>query len=355
MTLPRNWPLFPAGLAGGTLAYSIGLPMPFMLGAIAGAGLAVNGIERSQGPQDLRPPKLLRDVFISLIGAMIGASFTPELLAAMPLFWPSILALLIFIITAQAVGFVVMRRLGGYAAPDAFYASMPGGLIEAAILGEKAGADARLISVQHFIRIMLLVFAMPLIFWIATGDRVGSAAGQQIGDHPAAALDVALIVLLGLSGLAVGRRTPLPASHMMGPMLLCAVLHVVGLISVAPPGWLMHLAQLIVGIGLGAQFSGLTPGMLGRSLWVGVAAVGAMLVVSLGFAAALAPLVPASFATMFLAFAPGGVTEMSLIALSLSLSPVIVAAHHMIRIVATVFLAQGLCARLLIPKHEGKT
>ena len=41
----------------------------------------------------------------------------------------------------------------------------------------------------------------------------------------------------------------------------------------------------------------------------------------------------------FLSFAPGGVSEMGLIALSLGISPVMVAAHHMLRIFFTVFIA----------------
>ena len=43
----------------------------------------------------------------------------------------------------------------------------------------------------------------------------------------------------------------------------------------------------------------------------------------------------------------GGVTEMSLIALSLQMSPIIVAAHHMIRIIATVIITDRLGRKLL--------
>lgn len=351
--LQRIWPLFPAGLAGGTLAYLVGLPMPFMLGGILGTAIAVLLLERRNGPRDLKPPKLLREIFVAIIGTMIGATFTPDLLRALPAFWPSALALLVFIGTAQIVGFVVMRRVGGYSPADALYASMPGGLIEAAILGEKAGADGKLIAVQHFIRIILVVFTVPMLFWIATGERVGSAAGQSLSPVAWHASDVWWVLGIAGLGLIIGKVVKLPASHMMGPMLLCAGLHVAGIVDLAPPQWLMHLAQYIVGVGLGAQFSGLTSGMLTRGLSVGITAVFAMLGVSFVFALALTPVVPAALPTMFLAFAPGGVTEMSLIALSLSLSPVIVSVHHLIRIVCTVFITQAVSQRLLQPGMSG--
>ena len=42
--------------------------------------------------------------------------------------------------------------------------------------------------------------------------------------------------------------------------------------------------------------------------------------------------------TLFISFAPGGVTEMSLIALSVASSPALVSAHHIFRIITTVSL-----------------
>ena len=46
-----------------------------------------------------------------------------------------------------------------------------------------------------------------------------------------------------------------------------------------------------------------------------------------------------NFSALFLSFAPGGVSEMGLIALSLGISPMMVAAHHVFRIFVTVLIA----------------
>lgn len=328
--------------------------MPFMLGAITGTAAMVIYLERRRGPEDLRPPKALREVFVAVIGAMIGASFTPELWAALPWFWASVLALLAFILVAQIVGFAVMRTVGGYSRLDALYASMPGGLIEAALLAEKAGADAKLVSVQHFIRILLVVFTVPLMFWALTGEVVGSAAGQSIGPRDWSALDVVEVLAIAVVGRFLAQQVKLPAGHLMGPLILCAALQITGVLSLSPPNWLMHTAQFVVGVGLGAQFSGLSKSMLVRGLGVGVASVAAMMALSFAFALALAPIVPADIPAMFLAFAPGGVTEMSLIALSLQLSPVIVAVHHLVRIVCTIFLTQAVARPLLVRAEGGQ-
>lgn len=345
--------LFLAGSAAAGLAVWLGLPMPFLLGGIFGAGLAVMVIERRHGPRDLRLSQQVRLPFVAVIGTMIGAGFTPELLAVLPGFWLSVLAVVPFIGVAHLGGYVVMRGLGGYSRIDALYAAMPGGLVEAAILGEKAGADPQLLAVQHFIRIILVVITVPLLFWLSTGAVVGSAAGMTPSQEGHDVWDVVQIGAVSLAGLWLGRVLRVPAGHLMGPLFLCALLQVSGLIALTAPGWLLSVAQLVIGVGLGAQFSGLRGATLIRGLATGVGAVGVMLMISFGFALGLQRLVPADTAALFLSFAPGGVTEMNLIALSLDLSPVIVAVHHLTRIVMTVLMTNWI-RRWLLPLAQGR-
>ena len=73
-----------------------------------------------------------------------------------------------------------------------------------------------------------------------------------------------------------------------------------------------------------------------------MAVVNAAIALSLAVMAAalLAPLVREPVAAVFLAYAPGGLAEMSLIALSLHVSVVYVAAHHVARIMIAVGMAQ---------------
>ena len=71
-----------------------------------------------------------------------------------------------------------------------------------------------------------------------------------------------------------------------------------------------------------------------------------MLVVAAGFAWFLVPIAGEDFDTMLISFAPGGVTEMALVALSLQANPAFVTLHHILRILITV-IALSLSARFL--------
>ena len=133
----------------------------------------------------------------------------------------------------------------------------------------------------------------------------------------------------------------------MGPLFLCALLHVSGLVKITSPPWLLHLSQLFIGLSLGAQFSGVDRSLLKRGAITSLFVVSYMLLVTLVFAFVLNQFLPASLAALFISFAPGGVTEMNLIALSLNLSPVIVATHHLVRIIATVWITSAFASRVI--------
>ena len=74
-----------------------------------------------------------------------------------------------------------------------------------------------------------------------------------------------------------------------------------------------------------------------------------MLCLAGGIAALLLPYVPADFGALFVSFAAGGLAEMSLIALSLNFNPVVVALHHLARILLTVWVGGLLYRRVLHP------
>ncbi len=349
----RFLPIFAFGLIGGIGAYFIGVPMPFMLGGIFGAACFVLWYERD----NKRLPKLsrwVRLVFMSIIGAMIGSRFSPELLTLLPQFWVSGLALIPFILLAHGGSYAIMRGLGRYNKLDAYFAALPGGIIDATALAEEAGADLRIVTTQHFIRIILVVSSVPLLFLFVQGNAVGSLGGETLSTIDYDFTDVALIVGIALVGLFFGQLTNLPVSHMLGPLLLALALSVGGVVEIAIPPWLGNAAQFMVGSALGAQFSGVSRKLLVRGLGMGVLAGAYMLFLAATFASILVQFVPADFGAMFISFAAGGLAEMSLIALSLNFNPVVVALHHLVRILLTVWFGNFLSRRVFKLTPEAK-
>jgi len=226
---------------------------------------------------------------------------------------------------------------------------MLGGIVGAAgfvLWYERAGADLRVVTAQHFIRIILVVTSIPLLFLFIKGDAVGSLAGLSLANSEYDFFDIALLLAIALTGLFIGQLTKLPVSHMLGPLLLALVLSVGGIIEINIPPWLGHAAQFMVGTALGAQFSGVSRRLLMRGLGMGLLAGAYMLLLAAAFAYLLVQFVPADFGAMFISFAAGGLAEMSLIALSLNFNPVVVALHHLVRILLTVYVGNFLSRRV---------
>ena len=341
---PRFLLIFLAGFVGGTGALFIGAPMPYMLGGIFGAACFVLWYER--GGRTLPPvTRWVRQVFMSIIGAMIGSRFSPEILTLLPQFWISGVVLLPFILITHAGSYAIMRGLGGYKRLDAYFASLPGGIVDSIALAEKAGADVRIVTAQHFTRIILVVTSVPLLFLFVKGEVVGSLAGESLATASYEVWDVAMILGIAAVGLAIGLLIRLPVAHMMGPLILAFVLTVSGTVSIEVPPWMGHLAQFMVGTALGSQFTGMSRRLLVRGLGFGLIVGVYMLAVGSSIAYLLTDYVPADFSVMFVSFAAGGLAEMSLIALSLNFNPVVLALHHLVRIVLTIWVGSYMAKR----------
>lgn len=329
------------GAVGGLAALWAGFPLALLLGSLLVTGVVAAAGWRPFGRAVLLPMKL-RSAFVPVIGVSIGGAFTPAVISEAGAWWPSLLALLLFLPLTHAVAYLIYTR-GGLPRLESFFGAVPGGLIETVQMGEEAGGDVRLMTVLQFLRLILTIVAVPLIFTALTGVAVGSASGAVL---PAAAVPLSayeVVVLLAVGGLGVwvGRLLRLPAAIMTGPVLFSAVTHAAGLVHGVPPGWLVGVTQVVVGCGLGARFAGIERRMLIRAARLAVLNAGVALGMAFGFAWALAPWVGEPLTAVFLAFAPGGLAEMSLIALSLQMSVVYVTVHHVARIVMSVMMAKA--------------
>src|SRR5690606_37292512 len=137
----------------------------------------------------------------------------------------------------------------------------------------------------------------------------------------------------------VGRWLRLPARFLLGPMLLSAAVHVSGLSDFQIPYQLIIVAQVMLGTLIGCRFVGTPPAEILRILlW------SAMLIVLLLMVLVLVVEIAGYFAIsdptqLLLAYAPGGMTEMSLVALSVDANVAFVSVHHIARIALLLILA----------------
>ena len=330
------------GTAGGALFAWLNLPLAWMLGAMVATTVA------SLGGAKLYVPGPARSIMIAVIGVLLGASFTPEVLDRVRE-WPlTIGCLVLHLGVLAAVLFLYFHRIVGFDVPTAYFSAAPGGLSEMVITGAAMGADDRTIALVHASRVLLVVLPIPLWYRFMTGvTTTPSSIGPSIG--AIGPTDLAVLAACAVAGVAVGRLIRLPAYRLSGPLLASALVHATGLSSSAPPWEVVAVAQVVVGSAVGARFTGVPVRRVFGVMVAALVSAVVMLVSTVAFALVLAPATGIDWRTIVLAYAPGGLAEMSLIALSLGIETAFVATHHVIRIGLIVVGAPFVFARLRSP------
>ncbi len=329
------------GAAGGWLAFELRLPLAWMIGAmVAVTAGALAGLPLAMSPR-------LRAVMVAILGIMLGSAFTPEVVERMGQWAVSLGALTLYVAGLTALVLLYLRRVARYDPITAYFSATPGGLNEMVTVGGALGGDDRVISLVHGARILLIVLTVPVWFRVMEGYVPGARIGLGGGLDALAARDVAILAVTGIAGAWLARRLRVPAANLSGPMVLSALAHLTGLTASRPPAEIIALAQVVVGCAVGSRFAGVPVAQVLRTLAVAVGSTAIMLAATVGASLVLSPLAGVPVSALVLALAPGGLAEMSLIALSLDVDAAFVSTHHIARIIIVVVLAPVVFALVL--------
>lgn len=326
---------------GGLISKALGLPLGMLLGALVTvavlATLRVQIFGRLPGI-----PQNWRMLVIPCLGVAIGGSVPSDLGAQIAQWWPALVASALFVPIAHAASYVLYQKGAGLDGATAFFAAMPGGYIEALEMGEARGADMQMLLMLQFLRLILCIVCIPLAFGAVSGHAVGSAAGVALpgSDLPMGLVDFAILLGCAVFGYFGAKAIRFPAPILVGPLALSGLVHALGIVEVSPPGWVLTMAQWIIGASLGSRFAGLQLGRLWLAMRLSVVSLAISLSIAGGFALLLAAQTGQPLASLILAYAPGGVSEMALVAISLQLSAIFVTLNHLVRIICAVIVAR---------------
>ncbi len=325
------------GALGGSIFGLLGLPAGWLTGAmVAVAVAAVAGTE-------VEVPKSLRNVAFVVVGSFLGSSISPELVGELPR-WPISLGVLIVnLMVLQWAAQTFLHRVCRWDRQTAFFAAIPGLLSYVIALALPTRADTSRIAVSQTIRVFLLVVFLPKAVELIGTSEPGAAA-------PVATLAAIAVTLAGGTlGGAVFSFVGIPAAPLLGALLVSGILHGTGLVAggLAPP--LMIAAYVVLGSLVGSRFAGTTLKMLSAMAGASLGAFAVAMGVAVLGAMVAAWLTDQPVSQMILAFAPGGIDVMTIMAFALHLDAAFVAAHQLAR-----FLMIAVYAPLLMKRGAGK-
>lgn len=313
---------------GTGLFWALNLPLPFLFGPMTACLIAALAHV---------PMKGFGEVSVAartILGVAVGASITPALFAELPRMAASIALIPPFILLIGLIGVPFFRKMWGMDTPTAFYAAMPGGLQDMVVFGEEAGANVRALSLIHGTRVLIIVTLAPLILTQIYGAELTNPIGVPAGDLPA--FELVLMGAAALIGWKGGVRIGLFGASILGPLIVTAAFSLTDMIHTRPPKEAVLFAQFFIGCGIGTKFMGVTWAELSRVVVAGISYVLLLAALAAGFTSCVVTLGFGRPLEAFLAFAPGGQAEMTVLAIVTGADLGFVITHHLTRIVLVI-------------------
>jgi membrane AbrB-like protein len=310
--------------AGGAVLGLPGLPAGWLSGAIlftAAAALAKRPV--------YVPDALARVIFV-LLGISLGAAVTPDAVSRIAT-WPfSMLALALAMSCSTFSIAVYLHRVHGWDVMSALFAAAPGALSQALALAADTSADLRSVAIVQSVRVLVLAVVMPLVI---AGLGMAGAPPDALPMPPLRESigELVLLVIVSTAAAMFAYRMRLPGGLIVGAMLTSGLLHGAGVVRFNLPPAVVIASFVGLGALIGSRFYGTDLVRLRELFGAAFGALAVGMTVAGLFAAATAWILSLSFADVLIAYAPGGLEAMTILAFALHLDPAFVGAHHLWR------------------------
>ncbi len=330
-------------LSVGWFLNSEGFPAAFLVGSMVCAiAFGLTGVS-------LALPRPLFLCAQSLIGCAVAQSITAAILVSICRDWAVMLLLVgSSVLAGGLVGWTLMkcRILPG---TTAAWGSTPGAASAMIAMAEAYGADARLVALMQYLRVLVVVLTASMVshFLLGAGYTALVPPSEPVFNLAFETWTPVLLMLsVAVIGGFLGQKLHIPAGAMLVPMILGAVLHSSGLADIYQPFWMQAGASVLLGwyVGLGfnrtlliSAFRMLPQLLLSTALLIGLCALSAWLLFRFSHTDPL---------TAYLSTSPGGLDSVILIAMGSQADVSFVVAVQTLRLFTVILVGPGI-ARLI--------
>lgn len=311
----------------GAFAHLLHIPLAWLLGALlASTALALKGITFNLN--GVRPYVLI------FLGLALGQTFNSSVMSVLLNSLPAIIVCSLLTVLVGVVGGKVFVRYAGLDAKTAFFCGIPGGVVLMAIHAKEAGLSEQHVVFSQSVRLIIVVLLYPvLVSMVPHGESLITPLEAAASNDSSSYSHLLLWWLAGLGAAILGKKIGIPNPWMLAPCILAAVFSSADLTSVSVPDGFVTLAQIVLGITLGAnmtaEFIRDAHKLISASVLSSL--VLSALLITLSVVAAWMFGLPLSAA--LLGMAPGGMPEMAVTAHALETSVPLVLGFHFVRVV----------------------
>jgi membrane AbrB-like protein len=322
---------------GGAVATWLGLPAGWVAGGLLTVAVASLAGVNTQFPDRLRAPVFL------VLGIFAGGGVSEETVEQMRT-WPGSFAILAVSMVALVAGsYWWLHRRCGWERNAAVLSALPGALSFVLAVAEGLKADMKKVAIAQSIRLIVLIEAIPLVALLVGLPDTSATATQRPSAGP---MDLVILFAVAAPTGFIVERLHVPGGWLVGGMVATAALVLGGVADGALPAWLVIPFTVALAAIAGSRFRPGDLAILPRIAGPALVAFAIAALVSAAGAAAVTLIFGVSFVQTLMAFAPGAIEAVTILAYQMNVDPAYVAAHHVARFIALV-AAVPLLARWL--------
>lgn len=317
------------GLLGGYLFDSLNLPLPWVLGPMIFTVILTLVFKEAYLPEYC---KLFGFV---ILGIKMGSYFVPEMGALILNQFKFVIIMSLVTLFLGIFNGFIYKRIFNLNWMTAIFGSIPGGLSQMVEIGRELGGRPEVIAIQQTLRIVLVVIIIPSVLLFSSDLRTSPVEASGTGAE-FFSIGLALLMGFGICGVVLGKVLKIPIPYMTGPLAIVSIISLSGFSLVEMPPFLLHIAQLFIGVSIGTNFKKSNLFEYRRYLLLGLFSGLSLTAMSFAAAFLLKSWAKIDLPTAILSTAPGGVAEMSITAVSIGANIPLVAAFQVFRMLLCV-------------------
>ncbi|ARJ49961.1 AbrB family transcriptional regulator [Staphylococcus lutrae] len=321
--------------------------LPWMFGPIFASIFVVKGLKR-----DVQWPNWLSSLGLILLGVQIGTSFTKNVIDDIKNGWFSIILISVLLLFMSLVVSIGFRKIARVNRETALLSVIPGALSQMIVMAEEnKKADILVVSLAQTSRVIFVVLLVPLITFFFKDTHTQIWTGKKV-TYLTEVLNLGDIIIIAMGIFVmyyVMKWLHFPTQMLMAPIVVLIIWNFVTEMNFTLDAPIIAGAQVIYMIRIGIQIAHLTHRLKGR-IAIAIAYQNVLLIFGALVMVYFVQFINhAPLDELFLGAAPGGMSQIVLVALDIGTDVAKVSSYHIFRIFFILFLIAPLISYYL--KH----
>ncbi|TKI04166.1 AbrB family transcriptional regulator [Martelella alba] len=289
----------------------------------------------------------------AVLGCMIALMLSPSILGILLSYWWLVIVVVMMTLLASGLSGFLLVKFSHLPGPTGAWGSSPGGASAMVAMSGEFGADVRLVAFMQYLRVLFVAAAAAIVAHRYMGGQNGAAA--PIDWFPTLNLRFVATLVIAAAGAWLGRKLRIPAGALLVPMIIGAVLHITGTLTLLVPEWLLALAYAFIGWSVGLRFTPTIVSLAFKTLPQMVASIIGLILLCGVMAWLLTLMLPVDMLTAYLATSPGGLDTVAIIAAGSHADIGFVMALQSLRLLSILVLGPGIARFISRNAHARMT